>query len=286
MDAIAAGALAYGANVFTVFALYPYRDFVKYFHFGSSLNQSAGDFCLGRYRGMLSNPSQPLFLAAPYGALFFGYVLGPGPFGGALLGGTLHGFMKTCVARTGRRMSMHGGRYKGRYDTVLDCIISGSKEFGVYSTFAGATAVSLISILWYGSTLAMLQRTYDRGYFFENFWTAFRAHAFMTFLTAPLRNVFRSSLSSGERSGGVRTATSFVRGEAAIFREAMGVGRHVLRSEGIPFFLNGVLRTTFKTSVPFGFSYALFKWMGGSIGYATSGGNHGHHIGRRSIGRF
>jgi len=236
---------------------------------------------------MLGNPSQPLLLAAPSGVLFFGYVLGGGQIGGALLGGTLHGFMKTCVATTARRMRGNGGRYKGKYDTVLDCIVTGTKEFGVYSMFTGALATSLISILWYGCTLTMLQRTYDSGGFLDSFWNALRAHAFMTFATTPLRNVFRSALSSGERSGGVRTATSFVQGEAAIFREAVGVCKHVFRSEGIPFFLNGVLRTTFKTSVPFAFSYGIFKCMGGSIGYAAGGGNRGpHHIGRRSIGRY
>ncbi|CAD2214673.1 hypothetical protein AGDE_01731 [Angomonas deanei] len=286
MDSFINGSIAYCSSVFTVFALYPYRDFVKQFDLDSFRKLNYVNFAKYRYRGMLENPSQPLLLAAPQGFLYFGYVLGGGNVLGALLGGVLHGNAKMCVATVARRMSGGDARYRGienkGYSSIANCVMKSGKHFGFFSFFAGGAAASLISMLWHGSTLVMLQRSYSGEGFFSNTFSAFSAHAFMTFLTTPVRNVFRSSLSSVERSGGVKSAQAYILGEGAIFREAVSVGKNAFFSGEIRFFLNGVLQTTFKTSVPFAVTYGIFKWAGGSIGYpGNRGPSHLHP--RRSM---
>ncbi|CAJ1034243.1 hypothetical protein, conserved [Leishmania lindenbergi] len=284
MSSVLTGVLAYGSSLFTIVALYPYRDFVKSVdvrHLPRAT--SLGDYCVKRYRGMLGSPSQPMLLAAPHAALYFGYLFAAGGTAGGLLGGFLFGYTKTFVRTVAHRMNGGGSRYnqleQRGYSGLLDCIVLSAKHYGVLSFFPGALAASAVGILWYGISLAALQQTYSRS-FGEDLWTAFRIHALLTFLTAPVRNTVRSSTYRNERSGGVHTLRDYVAAEAAVFREAGGVFRSMAREEGLRFFFNGALRTTFKSSVPFAVTYALFKAIGGSIGLPTNGTYRGVHTGR------
>ncbi|CCW64782.1 unnamed protein product [Phytomonas sp. EM1] len=290
MSALATGAIAYLANFVVVFGLYPYRDYVKGFDVTRRSVNNLPQFCMNRYRGMLNNLSQPLLLAAPQGFLYFGYVLGFGGFTGAILGGIFAGYTKVFVGTVARRMSV-GSRYNRMdclsYSSVLDCIISSYRHYGALSFFMGGLATSLIAVLWHGVSLAVLNQTYSKG-ILESTWDAFRIHALMTFLSNPIRNMFRSSLVQCERSGGVRSIRGYATGEVAIFKEAGAVFLTMWRTEGVPFFLHGVLRTTFKTSVPFAIAYGLFRSMGGSIGLPNHGSSSGsgHIGGRRFLRRY
>lgn len=290
MDSIANGTIAYVSGLLTVFGLYPYRDFVKHFRPRQVSKMDVKEFCVSRYRGMATNPSQPMLIAAPHGLLYGGYVFGGGGVTGALVGGFCAGYGKTFVGTVARRMT-GGSRYdplhRHSYKSLLDCLVESRRHFGTLSFFSGGLAASMIAVLWHGVSLAVLQQNTDRG-FFTNWWDAFRIHTLMTFLTAPVRNGFKSALSSRERSGGVRGLQSYVAGEAAVFREASGVMRSMAQTEGLSFFFHGVIRSTFKTSVPFGLTYALFKAFGGSIGYPSGGrgGHGGSHTGRHFSRRF
>lgn len=291
MSSVLTGALAYASGLCTVFGLYPYRDFVKTAnvrHLPSF--KDFGEFCAERYRGMLKNPAQPLLLATPQSGLYFGYVLGGGSIPGAIVGGFFFGYLKIFVRTVAFRMSREGGRYnklhhKG-YSGVVDCVTSSARHYGIWSFFPGAFAVSLISVLWHGISLAVLQQNYNTS-FGSNFWDAFRIHALMTFLTSPLRNTFRSATYGLERAGGVHHIRTYIASEVSVFNEAGGVFYAMARSEGLRFFMNGSLRTTLKTSVPFAVSYAIFRSFGGSIGlpnggYYRGGGGHGAgHYSRR-----
>lgn len=290
MDAIANGAIAYVASVATVFGLYPYRDFVKISNVRDMPSINVKHFCVDRYRGMATNPTQPMLLAAPPGLLYLGYVLGAGGFTSAILGGFFFGISKMSVATVARRM---GG--KSRYDrlshksytSLIDCVKESRRQYGLLSFFSGGVAASMIAILWHGTSLAVLQQGFHRS-FLGDCWDAFRIHALLALLTTPIRNGFRSALSSAERSGGVPGIREFVAGEVAVFSEASGVFRHAARSKGLPFFLHGVIRTTFKTSVPFAITYGLFKALGGSLGHPSGGrgGHGGNHTGRHCSRRF
>ncbi|KPI86628.1 hypothetical protein ABL78_4306 [Leptomonas seymouri] len=171
------------------------------------------------------------------------------------------------------------------YSGVLDCITSSAKHFGMLSFFPGALAASIIGVLWYGVSLAVLQQTYSNS-FGEDFWNAFRIHALMTFLTSPVRNSLRSAMHYSERSGGLRSFREYVAAETAVFREAGSIFRTAARDEGLRFFLHGVVRTVFKSSVPFAVTYALFKMIGGSIGRPSGGSYRGGHAGRHFSRRF
>lgn len=290
MTSLLTAAIAYGSSVVTVFTLYPYRDLVKAFdmqhppRFGKM-----GDFCMKRYKGMLGSPSQPLLLGTPQAALYFGYVLGAGGASGAIVGGFLFGYTKMFVRTVAHRMNGGATRYnkleQRGYSGVLDCITSSAKHFGVLSFFPGALAAAIIGTLWYGISLAVLQQTYSSS-FGGDLWNAFRIHALMTFFTTPLRNSMRSAMYHSERSGGLHSFHEYVAAETAVFREAGGIFRTMAREEGLRFFLHGVVRTMFKSSVPFAVTYALFKAVGGSIGYPSGGGNRGGHTGRHFSRRF
>ncbi|KAK7198249.1 hypothetical protein NESM_000781900 [Novymonas esmeraldas] len=284
MSSVITGALAYGSSAITIFALYPYRDLVK------SVNvrhppraRDLGGYCAARYKGMLGNPSQPLLLAAPHAALYFGYVLAAGGAAGGILGGLLFGYTKTFVRTVAYRMNGGGVRYKKleqrEYSGLLDCVASSAKHYGALSFFPGALAASMVAVLWYGIPLAVLQQSYSRS-FGDDLWSAFRIHALMTFLTSPVRNTLRSSMHPSERAGGVHAFRDYAAAEMSVFREAGGVLRSMAREGGLRFFLNDVLRTTFKSSVPFAVTYALFKAMGGSIGLPTGGHYRGGHASR------
>jgi hypothetical protein len=290
MSSLLTAALAYGSSVATVFTLYPYRDFVK--TFGLQRLPKAGDigdFCLKRYKGMLSSPSQPLLLGTPQAALYLGYVIGAGSASGAVLGGFFFGYTKIFVRTVAHRMNGGGLRYnkleQRGYSGMLDCITFSAKHFGVLSFFPGSLAASIVGTLWYGISLAVLQQTYSSS-FGGDFWNAFRIHALMTFLTAPVRNTMRSATYHNERSGGVRSFREYVAAETAVFRETSGIFRTMAQEEGLRFFFQGAVRTTFKSSVPFAVTYALFKAIGGSIGYPSGGSYRGGHTGRHFSRRF
>lgn len=287
METVSNGCLAYMASLISTYGLYPYRDFVKAFDLRHMPSMDAKHFCLSRYRGMAKNPSQPLLLAAPQGMLYFGYTLGGYGVSGAFMGGLLMGLAKTFVGTVARRMNGVGGGYNQlqhkHYTSLLDCVYSSAKQFGTLSFFAGGAASSIIAILWHGLTLFVLQRTVEHG-FWENFWDAFRTHALFSFFTSPVRNTLRSAMSPRERSGGVHSIQQYMAGESAIFVEGAGVLRSMFRTEGISFFMSGSLRVAFKTSVPFAFTYAVFRAVGGTIGPPVVG--HGPQGGRHVFRRW
>ncbi|CCW68799.1 unnamed protein product [Phytomonas sp. Hart1] len=288
MPAFLTGAIAYLANLVVVFGLYPYRDYIKGFDAARRTVPNPSRFCMYRYWGMMKNPSQPLLLAAPQGLLYFGYALGSGGSTGAILGGIFSGYAKVFVSTIARRMSV-SSRYNRldrlTYSSFLNCVISSSRHYGVLSFFMGGLATSFIAVLWHGVSLAVLSQMPRNG-MLESTWDAFRIHSLLTFLSNPVRNTFRSSLASRERAGGVQCLRNYAAGEAAIFREAGGVFLTMWRTKGVSFFLNGVLLTTFKTSVPFAITYGTFRFFGGSIGSSVQGSGNGYIGGRRFLRRY
>lgn len=276
MDSATAAALGYAAGLVSTVVLYPYRDYTKVFSIRPITRVDPIQYSMVRYKGMFLNPSQPLLLALPSGLLYGGFVLGSGAVTGALCAGMLHGIGKVVVRTISRRIGGPRSRYdRVVYKSLFHCLLESTKQYGVFSLLSGVSATILISTLWHGAALMQLQRCRPSG-FFEAWWDAFRIHAFLTFLTNAVRNTFRSALHNTERAGGVHSVSSFLSGEIAVFREAGGVMVTMLRTMGLPFFLDGVLRTTFKSSVPFGFVFALFLSFGGALPVQGGRGNSGH----------
>jgi hypothetical protein len=212
---------------------------------------------------MATNPLQPALLAVPWTLL---YGLCDATAAGAVTGGFGFAVAKLFVRRLASRMSTPHGR-GFMYSTVADCLVRSTRQFGVYSWFAGLCATSLTSITWHGLALQRLcdRRTQPRGGFADDVITASAVHGGLTLLTTPLRNMFRSGLADVERSGGVKTISEFLSGERAVFLEAAGVATHALRHQHFRFFLEGGIRTLFKTSVPFGVTFAMFRSFGGDL---------------------
>lgn len=291
MECITQGFLAYMSTLSTIFILYPYRDYVKIFSIGHWNRINAAEFCAARYKGMLQNFHQPMILAVPFGLLYTGFLGFHGGVSGVLLGGSLFGVSKTAVNCVSRRLAVGTGNYAPRqrpFTSMTDMLRYTSTQFGFLSFFCGAAAASLIAVLWHGMALASLQR-YDSSHstWGQSFLAAFRTHASLTLLTNPLRNTLRSGMYQRDRPGGVRSFSSFLSCERQVFQEGVNVFRAALRTEGLPFFLNGALRTTFKTSIPFAASYTVFKSFGGSLGGSSSHmRNHSHHNRMRSFRHF
>ncbi|ORC84717.1 uncharacterized protein TM35_000421750 [Trypanosoma theileri] len=286
VSVLGAAGLGYTASLVSIFLLYPYRDYTKIFNIKSIPRVNPIEYSMVRYKGMILNPSQPLLLALPWGLLYGGFVLGSGSATGAICGGTLHGMAKVGVRTTARRLGSSRSRYdKMEYRSLIQCLQHSTRQYGILSFFSGVTATVIISSVWHGAALVALQRSSHSG-FFGAWWDSFRVHAFLTFVTTPLRNTFRSALHSRERSGGVHNLSTFLSGEVAVFREAGGVMKNMLRTEGVPFFLNGVLSTTFKASVPFGFTFALFLYFGGALPGQEMGRSRHHHHHHMPLRRF
>eukprot|EP00796_Vickermania_ingenoplastis_P004178 gene4178-3017_t len=285
------GAIAYVASLSTVFALYPYRDYVKMVTKENYNKMNLVEHSLWRYRGMMSNYSQPLLLATPWALLYAGFTALNGNFTGALLGGTLFGVSKTAIRTVSSRMSGAGIQYSpvGRrgYSSVMECIRVSGTQFGPLSFVCGSSAAVLIAVCWHGATLATLRQNEHNSSFGSNFVEAFRAHAGLTFLTNPLRNTLSSGMFQRERPGGVKTLKDFFSAEKQVFKEGAAVFSAALRTEGISFFLGGTLRTIFKSSLPFGVTYALFKSLGGTLGPrgGRDSGGHGHGYHHPRVGK-
>lgn len=285
MEGIVQGGLAYLSSVCTIFCLYPYRDFIKIASYENFRNINIIEFSKWRYRGLLANYQQLLLLALPWGMLYGGFSVCHGSPVGVLLGSTLFGSSKTTIRIISDRMNGTRNNYnqleKRSLSSLADCVKSSKSQFGLLSFFCGATPATLIAVCWHGAALASLRRSERPSSSFGwNFFDAFRIHAGLTFLTNPLRNVLRSGMFQRDRPGGVRSFRAYMRCERQIFEESAAVFTSALRSEGISFFLNGVIRTTLKTSVPFGVTYSLFRLVGGSIGShgrREEGHNHYHH---------
>lgn len=284
MDALLQGFLAYLSSLGTIFFLYPYRDFVKIARVEIFRNTNFIEFSKWRYRGLLANYQQPLLLALPWGLLYAGFSLSNGGLCGVLLGSALFGNTKTAIKIISDRMNGKSNNYCAlqarSFSSITECIKYSKSQFGFLSFFCGGTAATLISICWHGATLASLKRSErSSSSFGGNFFDAFRTHAGLTFLTQPLRNVLRSGMHQRDRPGGVRGFLAYLKCEKQVFLEGAGVLSSALRTEGIPFFLHGALRTTFKTSVPFALTYSVFRSIGGFGGSnrSQSDSRHAYH---------
>jgi len=257
---------AYCASLVTNFFFYPYRDYVKIYVARWPPEFPQPSFVVYRYRGFAENPLQLLLISGMTASLYGGFVGGGGAASGAVLGGVLHGTTKSALRMLGTRMTATKRNGEARFLSITDCVRIMTQERGAWSWFCGSSANILISMSWHGAALASLEsRDRRRPSFFSDWWDAFRTHAFLNFVTCPIRNTFRSSVSAVERSGGVRSASEFFSGEAAVFREAGAVAPAMLKTVGLPFFLQGCVRTTFKASIPFGFTYALYRTVGGVL---------------------
>lgn len=259
-------AKAYFASVVVTATLYPYRDYVK--SFNSHHPQVPLDFVTHRYRGVAQNPQPILLLGTQWAALFGSFSACSNDLASVICGGFCHATTKVVLRHLARRLQEKKNRHGDPlYDGIQSCIARATKDFGIASWFCGLSATTLISCSWHGGCLVLL-RSRDRSSpsFFSDWWAAFRLHSVFTLLSNPLRNSFRSALHSCERSGGVPSVLAFLQGEAAVFREAGNVAPTMLRTVGVKFFAEGALRTTFKTSIPFSLTYALFRFAGGSLG--------------------
>ncbi|CUG93856.1 mitochondrial carrier protein, putative [Bodo saltans] len=278
------------SSVLATFALYPYRDLVKSWTWPPHVPPAS--FALARYQGFIENPGHLALLASGPVVLYTGYDIAGGGAGGAVVGGVLHSAWKTSMRMFSVRMRQQKRNGDAVYTSMIECIRTSTRSSGVWSWFPGLIMTALVSMSWHGAALVALSSRYDNrrhqshhsrggrgmggllsvdgggggGSFVGDWWVAFRAHSFLAFLTCPIRNVCRSALHATERSGGVHTAQAWVAGETAIFREAAAVAPAMLKTQGISFFLHGSVRTMFKTSVPFGFTYAVFRAMNGQLG--------------------
>lgn len=270
------------ASVASTCLWYPYRDFVKAWSWPPHLPPVS--FATARYLGLAQNPGQVAVLSSGPVALFTSFDLVGGGATGAVCGGLAHATWKTSMRMLSSRMKQQKRNGDPVYAGLADCIRTCTKASGIWSWFPGLMLTGVISMSWHGAALVALSHnqrgasgahhTRGRrlggggapGTFVGDWWSAFRVHAFLAFVTCPLRNTCRSSLYASERSGGVRTFQAWMAGEHAILKEAMGVAPSMIKTQGISFFLHGSMKTTFKSSVPFGFTFALFRAMNGQLG--------------------
>lgn len=274
---------AYGASLCTIFVLYPYRDYVKLATRDNFNKIDLWQHSVWRYKGILAQYQQPLLLAAPWGLLYGGWTAAGGGAGGAVLGGFLFGHMKAVINTISYRMNGTRNNYnrigEHRFASIRECLKVSTRHYGPISFLCGGTAHSLIAMCWHGAALTALgRRESSHSSFGYNFVDAFRLHAGLTLLTNPLRNALRSGMHQRDRPGGVKSVKALLHCEQQIYQEGISVFKAALRSQGISFFLEGALRTTFKTSVPFGVTYALFRALGGSLsGRSGEAEHHGHY---------
>lgn len=254
------------ASCSTTIALYPYRDFVKHFSSSSPTVNLHSTFAVSRWRGMLTNPSQPLLLSSPWVALLTLHSVSAGGLPGALIAGMGFASMKVFMNTVGRRMSATRNRHGDLlYPSLGAALTKSTAQYGLWSWFAGWTATAMIATLWHGAALSSLRGTrWRKTSWIEDAWYGFRMSSFFMFISTPVRNSFRSALYSVERSGGVHSFSSWVQGEKAIFQEAAGVARSTFHL-GLSFWFGGSFQTMFKTCLPFGIMYANYRLLVGML---------------------
>lgn len=250
-------AAAIASSGATVVGLYPYRDFVKTFD-PRQPKLPPATFITARYHGMMTNPIQPLIISAPMSVLL---VLGnlfpflPMQPVNALLFGMTQTFVKLFSIRLHAQGKHHVFMYAG----ASDCISVATRQMGVFSWFVGSLATAWIALFWYVGPLNIVLHRRNNNGFLGDFYDAFRLHSMATIATAPMRNCLESALHVRERSSGVHNFNDWLQVEKGIFNEGLRVGRRMFQDEGLIYLFRGTLKTTFKTSVHFGLSVALYK---------------------------
>ena len=260
-------AFGLASSASTVFLFYPYRDFVK--HYPTAAN---ADFFVSRYRGLATNPSQLGLLALPNALMLSvgGRGDAAGIAAGSLLAGFTRRFTRTLIYRLGERTGSRAGVsvYNGSWDAVAKATAS----YGAMSWFVGGTAVALTQLLTSGLAIASVGgvsrgggRRHNRRdptqAFLLDWWYMFRAHAFFTMISAPVRNALSSAMHIPTRGGAQIGLAQWGASEMHIYKEAALVSKRMMQDMGLRYFFQGTIRSALKVSLPFGFNYALYKGM-------------------------
>ena len=266
MDALGS---AFFAQASSIVLLYPYRDYVSVHSFKNGLPWPDGNFFIDRYRGMLSNPSQPAILATPFatlfGAYFSTYRATESLVVAAIVGGTSFSFVKAATSVFAHRMGSTTGSASGKlhfeYSSPLDMVRASTAKHGALAWFQGGLVLMPAHVIWHGFTAARLHASHHLTgppRFLDDWFMAARIHATGCFFSAPFRNIPRAALFAKDKVK-CGTPLEFAQREVQVVRESAGAAQRVLRSEGPLAFFHGTLRGVFRTSIPFGFSFALWR---------------------------
>lgn len=243
----------------TVFLFYPYRDFVKYYPVKPDLN-----FITSRYRGLATHLDQWALLTLP-DTLMLG-LGGRGDFGGLVAASCASGmarrFLNTLIYRMNEKT---GARGSAIYKSNWDAITKGLAQQGALSWFVGATPTALVQLLTSGLALRSIgprrRRADATQQFLWDWWHMFRAHAFFSTVSSPLRAAFSTALHVPTKGSDRMSATSWFNSEIYLYKEAASVSRRMFQDMGIRYFFQDTFRYVLKTSVPFAFNFALFRYL-------------------------
>lgn len=264
---------AFAAQAITVFVFYPYRDFIKH----SQLNgvvQPDAHFFFSRYRGMALHPSQPLILSLPTTLLFGTYRAVVDATHSvtlaAVLGASAGSVVKQLTAIQARRMGQQKSFLHGAaYSSMVDCLRRSTALLGVYSWFAGFSAVWAAQVVWLSvAVLSLCRLPRQQVSFSEDMYFAVRAHCFGAFLSAPIRNALRGSQAHARRLDSLAAWASHEKGS---WKEALAVSGRMMKDQGPRYFFRGTPKVVLMTTVPWSFMFATFRAFGGTLAPPTGG---------------
>ena len=267
MDGLNAFACNYGVTIL----YYPMRDWVK--GSGFTYQQKVNFKYLSvRYQGMIFNPSFPTLLSVPMACMVQSYhwVLAAtgSTFVSAQIGALMFSVAKVMVATYARRIgsSTQGMKAKPLYNNMAECLRASTARYGVWSWLAGGSVVISANALWYGMTLYQLARVQpivQQG-FTEDFFISWQTHAMWAFVSAPIRNGWRTARAVTDRTP-LRSWSDFVAHEKGVFTEGKNVVNSMVKEQGPIYLVRGTLRTWMKTSLPFALTYSSYRLFGGSL---------------------
>eukprot|EP00742_Colponemidia_sp_Colp-10_P028495 GILJ01035810.1.p1 GENE.GILJ01035810.1~~GILJ01035810.1.p1 ORF type:complete len:193 (+),score=18.54 GILJ01035810.1:78-581(+) len=165
-------------------------------------------------------------------------------------------------------MAERVGARSGAYKSNWDAIATATSKHGVLSWFVGSSPAALVQFLTAGLALKSVAprmrhraRNADATNFAWDWWHMFRAHAFFTTVSSPVRVAFSTANHNPTRGGDKVNVAAWLKSEVHIYQEAALVSKRMFQDMGVRYFFQGTLRTIMKVSVPFDFNFALFRFV-------------------------
>ena len=253
-------------------------------------------FYTRRWKGMIRNPQQPALIALFPTALYYCVISGSSvtpehttALVAWLVTGTVtHAIGTTALPILSHRMADtdHKGRFM--YGSLSHCITQSTARLGYCSWLSGLSFQVPISFLAHTVPLYLLcasenakgrvktQKRQRRGSnvwcttaCFLKDWCTGTLYNVYGVLGATLFRVMRNSTTRGQYNVILPLPGHWVRYEAQAWREATRTFQSCCHRDGVISYLvqpggpNSVLRVMSKTSLPFGFSWAVYRTLGG-----------------------
>eukprot|EP00759_Apiculatamorpha_spiralis_P008323 PhF_6_TR1533/c0_g1_i1/m.2801 len=254
---------SYTSAFTTTIAYFPIRALLSTpgsFQTASGSSLITPEYFITRYKGIVTNPSQPALLALPISYQYL--CCSSGNVFGTVFGGIGHGILQNFIAALAARMGETDNKYRYVYTSNLACFKESTAKYGVWSWMLGSSLKSCTMFLLYAlplSHLMMTARPSNQSNFFMDLVHGSLLGCWGVLLSTPTRFMHHAVLSRNFYFLGCHTPQQFLVSEQNNIREGFNVLKTTVMKEGPRNLLRGNVRKCGKTAVPFGLIWALYR---------------------------